>query len=347
MPQRAKRARMNFNGRYIRVKESEFEIIRDVLAPLSSGAPGAFSLTDDVALVDQGPIVVTKDMMIAGVHFLETDPLDIVARKLIRVNLSDLAAKGAKPIGYFLGCAWPKKTTLGEIERFAKGLEEDQRLYRCSLLGGDTTAHGAAKAPLTLSATFLGVPPRQGVLKRKGAIVGDDLYVSGTIGDAGLGLLALKDGAQFSRKDKKTLIERYHLPEPRLALGSAIAGLATAGLDVSDGLLADAGHLARMSDVRLLIEAARIPLSAAARDWCHRQSNLNRASARLAGLGDDYEILFSAPPSMRRSVEMAARASRTSVTRIGSVTRGDGVALISETGDEILVKRTGYDHFIR
>lgn len=327
--------------------DSEFEIIREILAPLSSGAPGAFALADDAALVDEASYVVTKDMMIAGVHFLDDDPLDLVARKLMRVNLSDLAAKGAKPVGYFLACAWPKKIRRADIESFAKGLEDDQRAYRCVLLGGDTTRHAAAGAPLTLSATFLGAPARQGLIRRAGASAGDDLYVTGTIGDAGLGLAALTGAEDFPRKDRLALIERYRLPEPRLAFGGAIAGLASAGLDVSDGLLADAGRLAAASDVRLTIDAERVPLSAAASAWRDAQKNARYAIAKLASFGDDYEILFTAPPALRRSVEMAARAARTAATRIGSVTKGAGVALFDDKGDEIAVKRSGYDSFTR
>ncbi|MFQ5562466.1 MAG: thiamine-phosphate kinase [Parvularculaceae bacterium] len=327
--------------------ESEFDIIREIFAPLAGDAPGAFGLNDDAALMDEAAYVVTNDMMIAGVHFLADDPLDLVARKLMRVNLSDLAAKGAKPVGYFLACAWPKKTRRADIELFAKGLEEDQRAFRCALLGGDTTAHRSTEGPLTLSATFMGAPARQGLIRRAGAVSGDDLYVTGTIGDAGLGLAALSGTETFPRQDKEALTTRYRLPAPRLALGGAIAGLASAALDVSDGLLADAGRLSDASQVKLTIEAGRIPLSTAASAWLEGRKNAKTAIAKLAGFGDDYEILFIAPPALRRSVEMAARASRTPVARIGSVSKGAGVALVGAEGEEIAVKRAGYDCFAR
>jgi len=327
------------------VSDSEFDLIRDIFAPLASDAPGAFNLADDAALLEAGEYIVTKDLMVAGVHFLPKDPIDLVARKLLRVNLSDLAAKGARPVGYFLGCVWPVKTNRAAIEQFAEGLREDQALFNIALYGGDTTAHRVKSAPLTLSATFFGTAPRAGVTARASARPGDDLYVSGTIGDAGLGLMALRREGKFLAADKAPLIHRYQLPSPRLKLGAALANVASAAIDVSDGLLADAGHMARASGVRLEIDAGAIPLSAPARRWLAAQSDRDAALGALAGFGDDYEILFTAPPEMRRSVSVAAKASRTDVSRIGSVRRGEGVVLIDAGGDEIAVEQAGYDHF--
>jgi thiamine-monophosphate kinase len=324
---------------------SEFEIIRDIFAPLSAGAPGAFNLSDDAALLDQNQFVVTKDIIVAGVHFLPKDPLDLVARKLIRVNLSDLAAKGAKPVGYFLGCVWPANIKREQIELFARGLGEDQETYRIALYGGDTTAHTAKGAPLTLSATFFGKPPRQGITMRSGAAAGDDLYLSGTVGDAGLGLAALKKEMKFTTVDKASLAGRYHLPEPRISLGAALAGLATASIDISDGLLADTGHLAQASGVSAVLDAASLPLSRATREWVLMQDKPNAAIAALAGFGDDYELLFAARPSMRRSVSVAAKASRTEVTRIGLLSRGNGVTLTDSAGAAIAAPISGFDHF--
>ncbi|GJL92288.1 thiamine-phosphate kinase [Hyphococcus sp.] len=324
---------------------SEFDIIREVFAPLTAAAPGAFNLVDDAALLQSQNLVVTKDLMVAGVHFLPKDPLDLVARKLIRTNLSDLAAKGAKPIGYFLGCVWPQNINRANIELFARGLGEDQEHFRVSLFGGDTTVHSAKSAPLTLSATFFGTPPKQGMTQRTGAALGDDLYVSGTIGDAGLGLAAIKREFKFTTVDKASLAGRYHLPEPRLSLGAALAGLATAAIDVSDGLIADAGHIARACGLRAEIEAVAVPRSSGAASWVAAQPNRWKALAALAGFGDDYEILFAAPPAMRRSITVAAKASRTEVSRIGTLTRGEGVFFLDESGAPILVPQSGFDHF--
>ena len=323
----------------------EFDIIRDLFAPLSADVEGAFGLGDDAALSGQGPFVITKDMIVAGVHFLPKDPLDLVARKLIRVNLSDLAAKGAKPVGYFLGCVWPAGIEMGSINQFVDGLREDQTAFKISLYGGDTTSHRLKSGPLTLSATFFGTPPRQAMTLRSGAQAGDDLYVTGTIGDAGLGLLTLQKKETFTTVDKASLASRYHLPEPRLSMGTAIAGMATAAIDVSDGLLADAGHLARASGLRAQIDAVSIPRSPATGAWVARQTNRWKALAALATFGDDYEILFSAPPSMRRSVTVAAKAARTEVSRIGSLVRGEGSVLLDESSREIKIAKSGYNHF--
>lgn len=321
----------------------EFDIIRELFAPLAAGAEGAYALTDDVALV--GEHVVTADMMIEGVHFLKSDPIDLVARKLIRVNLSDLVAKGARPLAYFLTVAWPHSTRRADIETFAKGLGEDQAAFRLSLLGGDTTRHAEKSAPLTLSATFLGQAPRAGIVRRKGAASGDDLYVSGTIGDAGLGLAALQKRDKFSPADKEFLTGRYRLPEPRATLGGALPGLASASIDVSDGLLADAGHLADLAKLRIEIDAAAIPLSTAAVRWLEKQEDREAALAKIASFGDDYEILFAAPPARRRAVEMAAKLSKTAVARIGCFAKGNGVILRSADGAEISAAAKGFDHF--
>lgn len=326
---------------------NEFEVIREIFAPLSADAPGAFGLQDDAAALEESAYVVTMDLMVAGVHFLPKDPLDLVARKLLRVNLSDLAAKGAKPVGYFLGCVWPAGVNREAIELFASGLKEDHETFKIALFGGDTTAHGVKTAPLTLSATLFGIPPKQGLTRRDGAGPGDDLYVTGTIGDAGLGLKALKKEEKFTTVDKASLAGRYHLPEPRLSLGAAIAGVASAAIDVSDGLLADAAHVAVASGLRAEIDAGALPLSAAARGWVGAQSNPGAALAALAGFGDDYEILFAAPSSLRRSVAMAAKASRTPVTRIGGLSRGEGVSLVNADGETIASGPAGFDHFAR
>lgn len=323
---------------------NEREIIHDIFAPLTAKAPGAAFLNDDAALLDNN-YVVTKDVMIAGVHFLPKDPLDLVARKLLRVNLSDLAAKGAKPVGYVLGCVWPANIKREAIELFAAGLREDQETYRIALYGGDTALHGAKTAPMTLSATFFGTPPKGGVVRRSGASHGDDLYVSGVIGDAGLGLSVLKKELKVTPVDKASLSNRYHLPEPRLSLGAAIAGLATATIDVSDGLLTDAERLANASGLHAQIEAVTIPRSAAAAQWIATQQSRWKALADLASFGDDYEILFAAPAAMRRSVAVAAKASRTEVSRIGVLTRGEGVSLLDDRETPISFSRKGFDHF--
>lgn len=322
---------------------SEFDIIAAHFAPLARD-PGAFGLKDDVAQLPKGEYVVTKDMMIEGVHFLASDRMDVVARKLMRVNLSDLAAKGARPVGYVLACAWSKKSTLAEIALFAEGLQTDQDQFKITLFGGDTTRQKGA-GPLVLSATFFGTPPRAGIVRRAGAAVGDDLWVSGTIGDAGLGLAVLQKRESVPRAHREALIARFHAPDPRVTLGGALAGVATAAIDVSDGLAADAGHIAAASGVGLKIDLARLPLSPGAAAWVAVQDDVDAARAGLAAFGDDYEILFTAPPVSRRAVEMAGKLSKTTVSRIGEAVKGEGAVLIGGDGFPREAGPGGWDHF--
>ncbi len=319
----------------------EFDIIARHFAPLATDA-GAFSLTDDAASI--GPFVVTKDLLVEGVHFLPKDPRDLVARKALRVNLSDLAAKGAKPVGYFLGCVWPAGVKEETIADFARGLAEDQELFKLSLLGGDTTAH-REKGPLIVSVTMVGAPASGGIILRNGASPGDDVYVTGTIGDAGLGLRVLQGALKSSAAAKKFLVDRFRLPSPRLAIGGALAGLASSSIDVSDGLLADAGHIAETSGAALELIAAKIPLSASASHWLGASEDPDAAIADIVSSGDDYEILFTAPSARRRSIEMASQVTKTPVARIGLVMRGKGVRLLDEKGSSLAMERFGYDHF--
>ena len=323
----------------------ESDLIGRYFRPLSAGAPGAFDLEDDAALVSAGDLVVTKDVLVEGVHFRSEDPLDRVARKALRVNLSDLAAKGARVSGYLLGCVWPAGTGEAEIADFARGLEVDRQMFGAPLLGGDTTRHGTDEDPLVVSITMLGHAPKDGPIRRRGARAGEDLYVTGTIGDAFLGLQMLGSGR--NDPDAAFLIDRYHLPQPRLAFGGALAGVASAALDVSDGLMIDAARLGSVSGVAIDIDVEKIPLSLAAIAWRNEATNTLEALARLATGGDDYEILFTAPATRRRAVDMASQVTKTPVTRIGRTRRGEGVRLLGSDGNAVDLVNLGYDHFTR
>jgi len=316
-------------------RPSEFSLIAQVFAPLAT-AQGAFGLTDDVALLParaDHDVVVTTDALVEGIHFLADDPADSVARKALRVNLSDLAAKGAEPAGYFLVLSLPSRIDMQWIESFARGLGEDQKVFGLSLLGGDTTSTPGA---LTLAVTAVGYVPAGTLIRRAGAKAGDGVFVSGTIGDAGGGLTILKGEGGMSAD----LIARYRVPSPRLALGRALRGIASAALDVSDGLIADLSHIADVSSVRIVVEAAHIPRSGALRaQW----GDTSDAIVRAATSGDDYEIAFTAPSES--AVMDSARRAKTSVTCIGRVQRGAGVALVDASGREIAVPRTGFTHF--
>ena len=253
---------------------------------------------------------------------------------------------GAKPLYYLLGCVWPAKTREEDFRLFAEGLSTDQKEFKVTLIGGDTTTHADKTAPLTISVTVLGQPPKQGVLRRNGATAGEDVYVTGVIGDGGLGLLAALKEERFARAEAHYLIERYRLPGPRVAFGGALAGVASAAIDVSDGLLADAAHLARCSGVAIDLHAARLPLSPAGARWVDNAGAApEEALARLAGMGDDYELLFTVAPEKRRSVEIASQVTKTPIRKIGAVSKGEGVRLLDEDGAPIRAARAGYDHF--
>lgn len=322
----------------------EFEIIARHFAPLAA-AEGAFGLKDDAARMAAPEAIITKDVLVEGVHFRAKDDRARVAKKALRVNLSDLAAKGARPFGYFLGCVWPSTVKEEAIAAFAAGLAEDQEQFRIALFGGDTTRHIAKGAPLTISVTMIGAEGAGGMIRRSGAKSGDDVYVSGTIGDAGLGLSALQGEWKPAAADKTYLVTRYQLPTPRVSLGGALGGHASASIDISDGLIADARHVAAASCVAIEIAAERIPLSEAAARWVEKQEDREGSIADLASFGDDYEILFTAPPARRRSIEMASQVTKTPIARIGSVVRGEGVRLLTEKGAAIETGDGGFDHF--
>jgi thiamine-monophosphate kinase len=312
--------------------EGEFEFIARRLRPLAS-APGALALVDDAALLDPRPdmqLVLTKDAMVAGVHFLPDDPPDQIARKLLRVNLSDLAAMGAVPIGYLLALARPRAIGDEWLAAFCAGLAEDNAAFEISLLGGDTVS---TPGPMTLSLTAVGEVPKGKALLRSGARSGDDVWVSGTLGDAALGLAVLQDRLEVAEPARSHLIERYRLPRPRLALGHALRGLAHAAIDISDGLLADLGHIVEASEVGAEVRVDLLPLTAA---------DLPGAwDAALSG-GDDYELLFAAPPSQRSAI---ARLAELPLTRIGTIQAAAGVRVLDAAGAEIHPVRTGWQHF--
>jgi len=315
-------------------KRDEFALIAELFAPLASAALGAFGLTDDAAIVtvpNGHELVVTTDALVEGVHFLPGDPADTIGRKALRVNLSDLAAKGAEPLGYLLALSLPRRIDFAWLRQFTRGLQKDQREFEIALLGGDTTATPGA---LTIAITALGCVPKGKIIRRKGARPGDLVFVSGTIGDAGAGLALVRRGAEAPR----SLIARYRMPSPRLSLGLALRGIASAAIDVSDGLLADLGHIADVSGVRIEVACGRVPLSSGLR-------SLRTDPVAAATAGDDYEIAFTASASKRAAVASASAAAGVAVTEIGRLRRGKGVALLDGAGREIAVKRKGFTHF--
>lgn len=315
---------------------SEFEIIAKILAPLAT-TKAALHLKDDVAVLGARAgkdLILKTDSIVEGVDFFPNDPADAIAKKALRVNLSDLAAKGAVPLGYLLTLVLRKTVRESWLRAFARGLAADQRAYKVALLGGDMSS---TPGPVTITIAVIGHVPRGSAILRSGAKPGDLVFVSGTIGDSGGGLEALQ-----TKLRSPALISRFLMPQPRLALGVRLRGVASAALDVSDGLVADLGHIAETSKVRIVIDAARVPISAPLKkSWGASED----AVLRAATAGDDYEIAFTAPAAKRAKIAAAARAAGVRVTEIGEVVKGRGVVVRNSLGAPIRVSRAGYTHF--
>lgn len=318
----------------------EDRLIAKYFRPLAKH-PGALSLNDDAAVLAPPPghdLVITKDALVACVHFFANDPPGDIARKALRVNLSDLAAKGATPIGFLLAIAL-SDTKEEWVAAFAKGLGGDADAYNCPLLGGDTVT---TPGPLTISVTALGSVPKDKMVRRDGAKVGDIVLVTGTIGDAALGL-ALRRGAKWKlgNVQREHLENRYLLPQPRNALAAALRDNASAAMDVSDGLAGDFDKLCRTSHVRAEIEAARVPLSAAAQ--AALKSDPKLIETILTG-GDDYEIVCTVPPGKLAAVHAAAKVAQVAVSEIGTVAAGEGARFTGADGKPLTFARLSYSH---
>ncbi|MBU0723550.1 MAG: thiamine-phosphate kinase [Alphaproteobacteria bacterium] len=325
----------------------EFGRIARFFAPLARTAPGALGLTDDAALMAcpaGQQIVVTTDALVAGGHFLPDDPPDMVARKALRVNLSDLAAMGAQPFGYTLVTALTRELRgeAGEawLARFAAGLKLDQEEFNITLLGGDSIA---TPGPLLISVTAFGHVPEGKAVTRGGARAGDLLFLSGTLGDGALGLRVLQGTLKgLSRPHAEALADRYRLPRPRVALGPKLVGLASAMMDVSDGLVGDLRHIAEVSGVGAQIKVQNLPLSPAG--FAAIEHDKRIVELMLTG-GDDYELLFTIAPSRRAEAVAAAEAAGVPITEIGRITAGGGVQVLDLAGEPMTLTESGYLHF--
>jgi thiamine-monophosphate kinase len=319
----------------------EFERIRRYFAPLAG--PGGLGLLDDAALVDSRAghrLVVTADAIVEGVHYLAEDPPDLVARKLLRVNLSDLAAMGARPLHYLLTTALPARLGPEWIAGFARGLDQDQRRYGVALLGGDSVA---TSGPAVLSLTAIGEVATGVEIRRSGARAGDAIWVSGAIGDALLGLDVLRGAYPLlAPEHRAALIGRFQIPEPRVTLGPALCGIAHAMIDVSDGLLADLGHICETSQVGAVVEQDALPLSVAARAVVALDPG---AAPRLASGGDDYELLFTAPAAAAEVIRTLSAELGLPITAIGLIESAGGVRLVDAAGKVVPVEAGGYRHF--
>ncbi len=321
---------------------AEDRLIARHFAPLATH-PGALGLTDDAAFITPPPgseIVLKADAIIGGVHFFPEDDAATVAQKALRVNLSDLASKGATPLGYLLSLALPKDIGEAWLARFAQGLREDAERYGCPLFGGDTDR---TPGPITISIAMVGSVPAGTMVRRAGAKPGDLVFVSGSIGDSTLGLVLRKGlDVPLSEAQRQHLASRYLLPQPRNALAEAVRMHASASMDVSDGLAGDFAKLCRVSQVGAEVEAARVPLSDAARAVVAADPKLLLTA--LSG-GDDYEIVCTVPPTKAAGFRAAAEAAGVPVSEIGRVIAGQGARFLGADGQPLVFERASFSHF--
>jgi thiamine-monophosphate kinase len=320
----------------------EDRLIARYFKPLAT-APGAFALDDDAACLRPPAghdLVFTTDALVEGVHFLADDAPGNLARKAMRVNLSDLAAKGAHASGFLLSLALPAKTDDAWLEAFAAGLKRDIDQFGCALLGGDTVR---SPGPLMINVAMFGTVPEGHMVRRAGARPGDKVMVSGSIGDAALGLKVRQGGlAQLPAAVRDHLSSRYELPLPRTELADAVREHASAAMDVSDGLVGDLAKLCRASGVSAEIEAAKVPLSDAARSALGADPALR--DAILTG-GDDYEILCAVPAADAARLAAAVHPFGISFTEIGTFGAGEGVRVLDGAGKDLIFARGSFSHF--
>lgn len=332
---------------------NEFELIARFFAPLAVEEPGALGLLDDAATIalDSGHrMVVTTDTVVSGVHFLPSDPPDAIAAKVIAVNLSDLAAMGAIPKAYTLALAlpqaWDKCEAESWLEVFVRRLALDQREAGVHLIGGDTVA---SPGPLSITVTALGMVRAGAELRRSTARPGDIVYVSGTIGDAAIGLMLIAgEMANLPAELADNLVNRYRFPQARNKLGRQLIGIALSAADVSDGLVADIEHICTASNVAATIHASRVPLSAAAQAAI--AANPDLLAVALTG-GDDYELVFTVPPASTDKIQSISEALDIPLTAIGQIdahvpggTKGYA-RVLGLNGCPIDLATRGYQHF--
>jgi thiamine-monophosphate kinase len=325
----------------------EERLIERYFRPLAKH-PGAFNLMDDAAALAPPAgcdLVLTVDGIVGGVHFFPDDPSDAIAKKALRVNLSDLAAKGARPLGFLLTLALPREIGERWLASFARGLGEDADSYDCPLLGGDTVR---TPGPVTISIAAFGAVRHGKMARRSGARPGDRVVVTGTIGDAALGLLLRRDrrtGKQWGldRRAQDHVRARYLLPQPRTAVADLIGVHASAAMDVSDGLAGDLDKLCRASGVAAEIAVERVPLSDAARAALAKKPAL--IETILTG-GDDYEVLATVPPGKLAALRRRAATAGVPMTEIGTVTSEKGTArFIGRDGKRLVFAHPSFSHF--
>jgi thiamine-monophosphate kinase len=328
------------------VLHGEEAIVR-LLAPLAQGFPGAFGLQDDCALIAPEPgceLVLKTDPVAEGVHFLPGDAPEDIAWKALAVNVSDLAAKAARPVGYLMALSFPEAPARAWVSRFASGLQAAQAAFGCHLIGGDTDRR---PGPLTVTISIVGAVETGRMVRRGTACAGEALLASGTLGDAALGLALRKDPRLaeawgLSRAEAQHLQDRYARPEPRLALAAALRAHASAAMDLSDGLAKDLGRLCAASGCAAHVRLADLPVSSAAAKALAVDPALDR---HIVAGGDDYEVLASVPDEKVPGFQAMAAAAGVVMTRIGATSTGAGILIEGRDGRPLSLERPGWDHF--
>jgi thiamine-monophosphate kinase len=323
------------------------EAIIGLLAPLAAALAGAFGLQDDCAVLQPeagSELVLKTDPIAEGVHFLPQTTAADVGWKALAVNVSDLAAKGAAPRAYLLALSFPAAPRRDWVVDFAAGLRQAQERFGCHLIGGDTDRR---PGPLTISVTLIGSVPQGRMVRRGTARAGDGLFVSGTLGDAALGLMLARDPTRaaawgLSTEMAQHLDLRFRRPQPRLALANALREHASAAMDLSDGLAKDLGRMCAASDCGAFARLGALPLSAAGRQAV--ATDASTYATVLTG-GDDYEVLASIPSQREAAFRQAATAAGVAVTRIGSIRAGRGVEIEGLDGHALILGHSGWDHF--
>jgi thiamine-monophosphate kinase len=327
------------------MKMDEFDRIKKYFKPLASLERGSLNLSDDAAVLPvQGfsKLIISTDALVQGIHFIGDESSDLIGKKCLRTNLSDMAAMGATPWTYTLSLilgSTLKNSPENWLKGFVAGLAKDQETYDVRLVGGDSVV---GTGPTVISITIIGKVNENGVLRRDGARNNDDVYVSGTVGDSAVGLQIIKGSIKcLDNVDKIHLIDRYRLPQPRVELGAALVGVASAAMDVSDGLVQDIGHLCSESRLAAQINWPSIPLSKSIKSLVDNQKI--PISLVMNG-GDDYELLFTAHINSRNLIEKISRDMDTRITRIGRMTAGSNVLVLDNDERPIASMGTGFRH---
>jgi thiamine-monophosphate kinase len=317
---------------------SEFSLItRYFDRPLRAGSQTDLGIGDDCALLRLAPgmqMAISSDMLVEGRHFFAGADPRTLGHKCLAVNLSDLAAMGAQPLAFTLALALPAADEPW-LAAFSEGLFALAGQHGCELIGGDTT-----RGPLTICITIFGEVPAGQALRRDGAQAGDDIWVSGSLGEARLALAGFRNEITLDAADLAAAGMRMHAPEPRIALGLALRGLAHAAIDISDGLAGDLAHILERSALGATLDVAALP----AGPVLGRQPQALRRNFTLAG-GDDYELCFTAPRGLRAAVQAAGVQAGTALTRIGTMDAAPGLRLVDGAGAPLALQAHSFDHF--